>query len=190
MAKVSMGSRALLYPTPTVLVGADVDGKPNFMAAAWCGIVNSVPAMISVSLQPRRYTYRGIINNQTFSVNIPSSNMVRETDYCGIVSGGTVDKTAVCQFKVFYGGLDNAPLIEKCPVNLECRVIHTLDLGSHSLFIGRIEETHVSEDCLTDGRPDIDKIKPFVFIVNPARHYRVLGEVLARAFSAGEELKG
>ncbi len=189
MGKVLMGSRPLLYPTPTVLVGANVDGKPNFMAVAWCGIVNGEPAMISVAIQHHRYTHKGITQNLTFSVNIPSIEMVKEADYCGIISGHKVDKVEVCQFKVFYGKLDNAPLIEQCPVNLECKVMQMLNLGSHSLFVGRIEESHISESCLTDGNPDVDKIKPLAFIVSPSRQYRALGEVVAKAFSIGKELE-
>ena len=189
MGKVLLGSKPLLYPTPTVLVGANIDGKPNFMAVAWCGIVNSEPAMISVAIQHHRYTHKGIKQNLTFSVNIPSLEMVKETDYCGIVSGHKVDKVAACRFNVFYGKLDSAPLIEQCPVNLECKVMQILNLGSHSLVIGRIEESHISESCLTDGKPDVDKIKPFAFIVGPSSQYRALGEVVAKAFSIGKKLE-
>jgi len=189
MAKVLMGPGPLLYPTPVVLVGANVDSKPNFMAVAWCGIVNSEPAMVSIAIRHHRHTHKGIRQNSTFSVNIPSAEMVRETDYCGTISGHKVDKVEVCHFKVFYGKLGNAPLIEQCPVNLECKVMQMLNLGSHSLFIGRIEESHVSESCLTDGKPDIDKINPFTYIVDPGREYRALGEVIAKAFSIGNELK-
>jgi len=188
MGKALMGSRPLLYPTPVVLVGANVDSKPNFMAAAWCGIVNSEPAMVSVAIRHHRHTHKGITQNLTFSVNIPSIEMVKETDYCGIISGDKVDKVEVCRFKVFYGKLDNAPLIEQCPVNLECKVMQMLNLGSHSLFVGRIEESHISESCFTDSEPDVDKIKPFTSIVGLSPQYRALGEAVAKAFSIGEEL--
>jgi flavin reductase (DIM6/NTAB) family NADH-FMN oxidoreductase RutF len=90
---------------------------------------------------------------------------------------------------VFYGKLDNAPLIEQCPVNLECKVVHILDLGSNSLVIGQIEETHVSDSCLTDGKPDVNKIKPLIYTTAPASQYQALGKVLAKAFSIGKELK-
>lgn len=189
MAKILLGPQTLLYPKPALLVGANVDGKPNFMAVAWGGIANGEPPMISVAIRHQRYTLKGIKQNMTFSVNIPSTDMVRETDYCGIVSGAKVNKAEVCGFKVSYGKLDNAPLIEQCPVNLECKVVHILDLGSHALVIGRIEETHVSDSCLTDGKPDVDKIKPFIYTTAPAIQYQALGEVIAKAFSIGKELK-
>ena len=189
MAKVLMGPQTLIYPMPVFLVGANVDNNPNFMAVAWSGIAGSEPPMISIGIRPQRYTYKGIRENMTFSVNVPSADMVREADYCGIVSGSKVNKVEVCQFKVFYGKLNNAPLIEQCPVNLECTVVHILDLGSHSLVVGRIEETHISESCLTDGKPDVTKIRPFTYVTSPTSQYQALGEVIAEAFSVGRELK-
>ena len=189
MPKILMGPKTLIYPMPTLLVGASVNDKPNFMAVAWSGIANGEPPMISVAIRHQRYTLRGIRQNMTFSVNVPSTNIVRETDYCGIASGDKVDKVEVCRFKVFYGQLNNAPLIEQCPINLECKVVHMLDLGSHSLVIGRVEQTHVSESCLTDGKPDVKKIKPFVFTPRPAAQYYGLGKVIAKAFSIGKELE-
>jgi flavin reductase (DIM6/NTAB) family NADH-FMN oxidoreductase RutF len=174
---------------PALLVGAKVDDKPNFMAVGWGGIVNGEPPMISVALRHQRYTLKGIKQNMTFSVNVPSTDLVKETDYCGIISGAKVNKAEVCRFKIFYGKLNNAPLIEQCPVNLECKVVHILDLGSNSLVIGRIEETHVSDSCLTDGKPDVNKIKPFIYTTAPANQYQAFGDILAKAFSIGEELK-
>lgn len=189
MGKILMGPQTLLYPTPILLVGANIDDKPNFMAVAWCGIANSEPPMISIAIQHQRYTLRGIRQNLTFSANIPSADIVRETDYCGLVSGRKINKVEVCQFKVFYGKLDSAPLIEQCPINLECKVMHILNLGTHSLIVGKIEETYISEGCLTDGKPDVNKIEPFTFITSPALQYQALGEVIAKAFSIGKELK-
>jgi flavin reductase (DIM6/NTAB) family NADH-FMN oxidoreductase RutF len=189
MGKVTMGPQTLIYPMPALLVGANVDGKPNFMVVAWSGIANGEPPMISVAIRHHRYTLGGIRQNMAFSANVPSADMVVETDYCGITSGSKANKVDVCQFRVFYGKLGNAPLIEQCPVNLECKVVHILDLGSHSLVIGRIEETHITEDCLTDGKPDVNKIKPFVYTTSPARQYQAFGNVIAKAFSIGEKLR-
>lgn len=189
MAKVKMGAQPLIYPMPVLLVGANVAGRPNVLAVAWGSIANGEPPMVSVAVRHQRYTHDGIKQSGTFSVNIPSADMVREADYCGLVSGTRVDKIAACNFDVFYGKLGNAPLIEQCPVNLECRVVHTLDLGSHSLFVGRIEETHISEECLTGNKPDIGKIRPLAYITSPDSQYRVLGEVIAMAFSCGKEIK-
>lgn len=190
MAKLTMGPQTLIYPMPALLVGANVDEKPNFLTVAWSGIANGEPPMISIAIRHIRHTLRGIRQNLTFSVNVPSTDLVEETDYCGIISGSKANKAEVCCFSVFYGKLKNAPLIEQCPINLECKVVHILDLGSHSLIIGKIEETHVSQDCLTEGSPDVDKIRPFIFTESPATsHYQAFGAVIAKAFSIGKKLK-
>jgi flavin reductase (DIM6/NTAB) family NADH-FMN oxidoreductase RutF len=189
MSKVAVGARTLLYPLPTVLVGADVDGKPNFSAYAWCGIANSTPPMLSVAFQHKRHTLKGVKQHGTFSVNIPSIEMVKETDYCGLVSGRDTDKVADCRFDLFYGKLGNAPLISQCPVNIECRVVHILNLGSHELVVGQIEEVHVTDSCLSDGEPDVDRIQPFLWVTGPANRYCAFGRSIGQAFSIGKQLK-
>ena len=189
MGKTLMGPQTLLYPMPALLIGANVDDKPNFMTVAWGGIANGEPPMISIAIRHQRYTNIGIRQNLTFSVNIPSTELVRETDYCGSQSGSKVNKVGVCRFRVFYGKLDNAPLIEQCPVNLECKVVHILDLGSHSLIIGKVEETHISDNCLTNGKPDVSKVKPLIYARDPARQYLDFGKVIAKAYSIGKELE-
>ena len=124
----------------------------------------------------------------TFSVNTPSPDLLKETDYCGLVSGRDADKAAVCGFEVFYGELETAPLIEQCPLNLECRVVHMLNLGMHCLVIGQVEGSHISEEYLTDGKPDIDRINPVVFCKESAAYFSV-GDFIGKAFGVGRELK-
>jgi len=190
MVKKAIGTRTLLYPLPVVLVGANVNGKPNFSAYAFCGIVNLRPPMISVSFQHHRYTLIGVKQNSTFSVNIPSVDLVKETDYCGLVSGRNTDKVADCTLTVFYGKLGNAPMLSECPANLECRVRETLNLGSHEMVVGQIEEVYVAESCLTEGEPDATKIRPFFMVDRPSNDYREFGNVVGKAFVVGKQVKG
>jgi flavin reductase (DIM6/NTAB) family NADH-FMN oxidoreductase RutF len=97
--KTKLGVKNLLFPTPTILVGAKVNGKANYITVAHCGI--AAMTHITISLRKGRYTSIGIKENKTFSVNIPSDEMVKETDYCGLVSGKDVDKSTL--FDNFYG---------------------------------------------------------------------------------------
>ncbi len=173
-----------MFPYPTVLVGAMVNGKPNFMTASWVGIACSNPPAIAVAIRPERYTYKGVIENNTFSINVPGSKHAKETDFCGIYSGRDNDKTKL--FNIFYGKLDTAPLIEECPLNLECKVIHTVEIGTHTLFIGEIMETHANKDCLTNGNPDIKKIDPIIYATG-TRQYHKVGEEIGRAYKIGSK---
>lgn len=189
MSKVKLGPRALVYPMPVLLIGTVVDGKPNFMTVAWSGICDGDPPMLEIGVRPSRHTLKGIDQNKVFSVNVPSAKQVKEADFCGIESGAEVDKVAICKFKLFYGKSANAPLIEQCPLNLECKVVHRLALGSHIIVIGQIEEVHVSEDCLTDGKPDVRKVRPLIFTPEPSRGYYAFGDFVAQPFKCGLDLR-
>lgn len=184
MEKIKLGPETLLYPMPAFLVGANVNGKPNFMTVAWCGIAAEKPPAVSVAMHKDRYTLKGITENETFSVNVSSSDMVKKVDYCGVYSGKNKDKSQI--FKTFYGKLKTAPLIQECPLNLECKVIHCLDLGSHTLVVGKIIETYITDSCLTGGEADPGKIDPLIYIPG-TRGYHRLGEFIAPAFSIGKE---
>ena len=183
MEKIKFGPQTLLYPMPAVLVGANINEKPNFMTAAWCAIAAQKPPAISVAIRETRYTLEGVRENGSFSINVPSSEMVKKTDYCGVYSGKKNDKSQI--FKVFYGDLTTAPLIQECPLNLECKVIHYLDLGSHTLVVGEIIETYLSEDCLTDGKADPGKIDPLIYAPGTIKYHR-LGEDIGSAFKIGK----
>jgi len=87
MKKVKLGPETLLYPTPAVLVGAIVEGKPNFMTAAWCGIASSQPPALSVAIRPQRYTYIGIVENNSFSINVPSATWFKMSIFAAFIPG-------------------------------------------------------------------------------------------------------
>ncbi len=183
MDKKTLGNKSLLYPMPVTLVGANVAGKPNYLTAAWVGIVNREPPMISVALNKRHYTNVGIRENGTFSVNIPSAAMVEATDYCGIVSGYRDDKSDL--FDTFYGKLGTAPMIRECPLCLECRVVHVLAPASHETFIGEIVACYTEERYLTDGAPDPRKLDLMVYTHFDRSYWRV-GEFVGKAWSIGK----
>ena len=182
MDKLTIGAQPLMFPMPTVLVGANVGGKANYMAVAWAGVANMAPPMLSAAINHSRYTYRGIEENGTFSVNIPSSKHMVETDYCGMASGARQDKSNV--FETFYGKLKNAPLARECPVNIECKMFQKVDCGSHVLVIGQIEEIHVSKECMTGGHPDISKVDPIIYSFGDSGYWQV-GKHVGKGFSAG-----
>jgi flavin reductase (DIM6/NTAB) family NADH-FMN oxidoreductase RutF len=186
MKKLEIGAKTYLYPMPTTLVGATVRGKPNYLTVAYCGIVNYNPPAISIALGRAHYTNIGIKENGTFSVNTPSEEMVKITDYCGLVSGHKVDKSGL--FETFYGKLETAPMIRECPLNLECTLMQTLEFAMDEVFIGEIVAAYSDERYLTDGLPDIKKMNPILFSMYDNNYWRV-GDHLGRAWDIGKELK-
>ena len=182
--KIELGPKNCLYPLPTTLIGAIANGKPNFLAIAHVGIMDL--GSVSLGMAKIHYTNKGIKENKTFSVNIPSENMVEKTDYCGLVSGREVNKGEL--FETFYGKLKTAPMIEECPINMECELIKTVDFPNHDIFIGRIVETYCDDRVLENGVIDFSKVKPILFVMND-RSYWKLGGKLARAWNVGKKLK-
>jgi flavin reductase (DIM6/NTAB) family NADH-FMN oxidoreductase RutF len=176
---------AYVYPMPMVLVGALVDGKPNFMAAAWVNRVNYKPAQMMIALGPH-YTNAGIDANRSFSINIPDVALLEKTDYCGIVSGKKVDKSKL--FDVFYGSLPGAPLIRECPLSMALSLNQAVKLDFDTLYIGDVVEVYTEERYLTDGKPDVQKINPFTLTM-PDNRYWGVGKVVGKAWSDGKKLK-
>src|SRR5512135_706571 len=125
MDKVQLGPQPFMGVMPAVLVGANTNGKPNFMTAAWATVACMSPPMVCVAINHARHTALGIEANGAFSLNIPSAKQAVATDYCGITTGARADKSQV--FDVFYGKLVTAPMARDCPVNIECSVFKEVD---------------------------------------------------------------
>jgi flavin reductase (DIM6/NTAB) family NADH-FMN oxidoreductase RutF len=184
MKKMKLGPMPYMSVMPTLLVGATVDGKPNYMTAAWATVACMSPPMVCVALNKGRYTVKGIVENGTFSLNVPSVHQVVETDHCGLVSGFSEDKSRV--FRSFFGTLKTAPLSEECPVNIECRVFRSVDCGSHELYVGEVVEIHADPSCVRDGKLDTGKINPIIYAQFT---YFGVGNQVDRAFFAGKKYR-
>lgn len=176
-----------VVPMPTVLVGADVNGKPNFMTAAFVGISNVKPPMIACGLSPAHRTCDGIVANQAFSVCVPSASMVEVVDWCGIASGHKDDKSGV--FHVFRGELAGAPMIEECALSAECRLVQATPYGVDTLYVAEIVNVYAKEACLSDGRVDWAKVSPLLFTF-PDSSYWKLGEHVGTAWHIGRAQDG
>ncbi len=187
MMKKKISENAFPYPMPVVLVGAMVDGRPNFLAVAWVTMVNYNPQQIAVALGKAHHTNRGVHDTGSFSVNVPGVDLLEKVDYCGLVSGRNADKAKI--FTVASGERTGAPLIEECPVSMECKVTQVVELAADELFIGDIVGTYADAACLTDGMPDVGKINPFMLTMPDNRYWR-LGDEAGKAWSAGKKLKG
>jgi flavin reductase (DIM6/NTAB) family NADH-FMN oxidoreductase RutF len=186
MTKVLLGSNPYLYPMPLVLIGATVAGRPNFMPAAFVGIVNFKPPMVGCGLSTAHATSKGIAEHKAFSVNIPSEKSLIKADYCGLTTGTKEDKSKL--FKVFNGKTKDAPLIDECPVCIECTLQQSIALGLDTLFIGNIIDIHCEESVMTDGQPDILKIKPFTFTF-PDKGFYSIGKRIGTGWSSGRMYK-
>ena len=134
----------MLYPLPAVMVSCARPGeKPNVITVAWAGTVSSDPAMVSVSVRPERYSYGIIRETGEFVINLVTEKLVRACDWCGVKSGRDTDKFLEMHLTALPAEtLVSAPLIGESPVNIECRVTQSIPLGSHEMFLARVEAVH------------------------------------------------
>jgi flavin reductase (DIM6/NTAB) family NADH-FMN oxidoreductase RutF len=186
MAKINIGTSIFTQTMPVTLLGTKVGDKANFMTLAWITRVNANPPLFAVAVNKVHHSNSGIRENQSFSINFPSDNMVTKTDYCGLVSGRETDKSDI--FKVFYGTRGTAPMIVECPLSIECRLLEVHDLPTNDLFIGEVIASYTEEKYLTDGDPDINKIKPLLLTM-PDNNYWKVGEHAGNAWKDGWDFK-
>ncbi len=145
MAKQHWKGSVLLAPVPAALVSCGTIEKPNVLTVAWTGILSTHPPMTYISIRPSRHSYPIIMKNREFVINLTTSAMCRETDFCGVKSGSNTDKFAMCGFTPEPAKTVSAPMIAECPISLECKVTEIKELGSHTMFIAEIAGVNADE---------------------------------------------
>ncbi len=189
----------LSYPQSIFVVGTyDRQKKPNMATVTLGGMCSHKPPSFAISLAPTRYSHQNIVDRQAFTVNIPSKRYLKHMDYVGLVSGRDTDKFAVCGLTAVESESVDAPYIDEFPTVAECKLRHTLDLGSHTMFIGEIMSIKGEEGILTDLSrmfpnanhiPDMVKAEGIVYVfTGDGRYYCDLGEPLEKAYSVGRQL--
>lgn len=186
MGKVKTGAYNPLPVAPIVLVGTNVNGKPNYMAVGFVNGVNIKPAIVYVSLNRKHHTPKGIIENGTFSINVPSADYVIETDYCGLVSGQNTDKSGI--FTTFYGELGTAPMIAEFPITCECRYTgQQVAFDMDTVYFGEVIQVYVNEEIVGENKKiDILKANP-IYYSGIENRYRTLGKDLGPAWRIGRQ---
>ena len=177
MSKITRRPHAALYPVPPVLVSCQSTGPANIITLAWAGVACSDPVIVSLGIRPERYSYDIIKESGEFVVNIPSAGQLEIVDTCGVISGRDYDKFTELQITPSPTQKVQVPLIEECPVNIECRLKQIIPLGAHDLFLGEVLLVHFSEEYVVDGRFDLSLADPLAY--GFSQYFR-LGDLLGR----------
>ena len=187
--KKSFGAKTLAFPNPVWCVGSyDSQDKPNLMTIAWGGICCSKPAAVTISLRKATYTYGNLVERRAYTINVPSTRYVKEADYVGMASGKRTRKFEDTGLTPVKSDLVDAPYVAEFPLVLECKVIHTYEIGLHTQFIGEILDVKVESDALDDnGQPDMGKVSPFIF-GSEIKAYHQIGAEIGKAFHIGKDL--
>ena len=167
-----------LAPVPAVLVGCGDKKrwKYNLITVAWCGTVASDPPQLAISVRKERYSFAPISETGEFTVNLPDRAMVTALDHCGVVSGRDADKFALHQLTAIPGTRVAAPIVGESPLSMECKVVSSADLGSHTMFVGEILAVQVSSELIdADGKFDVERAN---LVAYAHGHYFELGKCL------------
>lgn len=177
MGKVEFKPGNMLYPLPVVLVSSsDGEGHDDVCTIAWAGTINSDPAMVSISVRKSRYTYDLIQKSGDFVINLTTKELVFATDYCGVKSGRDEDKFESMKLTKEKAKLVSAPLIKESPVNIECKVTKSEDLGSHTIFMAEVVAVHADDKYMDEnGKFHLEYAHPIVYSHGS---YLETGEVL------------
>lgn len=167
-----------LYPLPVVMVSCGSMEKSNIITVAWTGIINTDPAYVYVSIRKERYSYDIINKTKEFVINLTNEKLARATDWCGVKSGAKVDKFKEIHLTKEKANFVKCPLIKESPVSVECQVIETKDMGSHTMFVGKVLSIDADEKYIDEkGAFDISKCN---LIAYSNGHYYSLGKKIGK----------
>lgn len=182
--KKNIGNALALYPTPLVVVGAMVNGKPNWLLVGHLGIIGHDHVM--VSLAAAHYTNQGIKENKKLSINIVDEALLAKADRSGCVSGSKEDKSDLFDYTVNDAGV---PMITQAPVTMVCSVEDIYETKGFESFICTIDATYAEENVLTEqGKLDYRTLRPVLFEM-PTYEYLRTGDVIGKCMSYGKEQK-
>ncbi len=176
MKKVETNVNKPFYPLPAVLVTSGKEGNWNVMTAAWASKICMEPPHLGVAIRKERLTHPLIVENEAFGLNLPTTDIVEAVDICGVVSGREMDKFKRCNLTPVAGPKTGVAVIEECPVVFECKLVNTVNIGSHDFFIGEVVSRLVDPDYMREhGKINYDDLKPLIYL---SPHYTTYGEII------------
>lgn len=182
MEKKNIGNLLALYPKPMTVVGAEVEGKVNWLVVGHTGIIGH--DRILVSMSKNHYTNQGIKDSKKLSINLVSREMLPKADYVGSVSGASVDKSNVFEY---HWGENGTPVIDASPLTMECAVVDIYETEGFDNFICSVANTYVAPDVLdADGKLDYTRLKPVLFEF-PTYSYMATGEIIGKCLNLDKQ---
>lgn len=188
MAKRTLKGGALLAPLPPTMVTCGNMENSNIITIGWTGILNTIPPKTYISVRPTRHSYNIIKESREFVINLTPSQLVKEADYCGIYTGKKVDKFEKCKLTKSPATQVSCPVIEECPISIECRVTEVISLGSHDMFMADILCINVDEELFDkEGKMHFEKAN---LIAYAHGEYYELGKKIGKfGFSTNKKKK-
>ena len=192
MSKKELKIHAVVAPTQTVIVSAyDKDGKADACTLAFYMVSSHKPPCVTIAINAtaKRKTLKSILESKAFVLGFPNTNQIVEADYLGVESGYNADKLKNCGFSTSDARTVHAPVINEILLSLECELVHSVTIGSHTQLTGEVKNILADESILNEnGKIMLEKLKPIIYNEEEVV-YMSVGEKLADAFKTGAEFK-
>lgn len=187
--KISIGTYPYLYPVPVVLVGTLTGDRPNYTTLGDIAIMGIRVPLICISLGDTSLACENVLKKMSFSINIPTTDLLAKVDFCGSKSGREFAKEKL--FTTILSENEQLPFIQECPVNMECQVIHDFKVKNRHMFIAEVLQTYVSSDyiqCSDDKKKvaNINKLDPIIYALD--NKYYSIGSPIGTGYQEGKAI--
>ena len=149
-------------PVSCISVGNWEDA--NIITLAYVGKVCLNPPVIAIGVHPARYSHKFLVNHSEFVINVPSSDQTRILDGLGVLSGRDINKWEHFGLTKEKGNVVTTPMIKEFPFNMECKIVGSQSLGSHTVFFGEVVANHIDEEFIKGGEINGEKIDQPMYI--------------------------
>ena len=129
-------------PNALALVGSKAGDERNAMTTSWITQLAQEPVLIGVGVDNVAVTHRLITDGGSFTVNLWDAT---DTKVFVKFSKPAVDDGETLNGRAVRAATTGAPVFEEAIAWLDCQVRHTLDLGSHTLFVGEVVDAALDQ---------------------------------------------
>lgn len=130
-------------PNALALVGSAHDGERNGMTTSWITQLSMEPVLIGIGVDNTAVTHRLISASGAFTVNLWDSD---DTRVFVKFSKPANDDGERLNGRAVHTAMTGAPLFDEALAWVDCEVRHTLDLGTHTLFVGEVVDGAINND--------------------------------------------
>jgi len=164
MEKKLVSKHLTTFPMPAAVISVGKGENANLITLAYVGKMCMNPPIIAIGINKKRYSYNLIEEHGEFAINYPRKDQIRDVDYCGTRTGKEVNKWVELGLKKEKGSIIEVPLIKEFPLNMECKVVNKVELGSHVCYFGEVVATHCDKKYFRNNSIDPDNLETFAYV--------------------------
>jgi flavin reductase (DIM6/NTAB) family NADH-FMN oxidoreductase RutF len=132
-------------PNALALIGSRAGDERNAMTASWVTQLSMEPVLVGVGIDQHAVTHRLVAEGGSFTVNLWDAG---DTKVFVKFSKPAVDDGAALNGRAVHAATTGAPVFDEAIAWLDCAVRQSIDLGTHTLFIGEVVDAAIRDDTV------------------------------------------